>query len=227
VQLAVVNSSKADDRDLAFFCEAVNRQVIDAAELWDVPTNVMVFHSSADNLPQSNARIIEIVDDMDLPGALGYHANRFGLAYGKCLNHDGLSTTLSHEGLEMLVDPFCNEWRRMGVERRVALEIADPVQADTYPILSTLFGETRQIMVSNYVLPRWFDPAAPGGFDAMAKLAAPFSMSPGGYMIVRDWTGEVTHEFAKARVRVADDWARLALGGKLLTAGSRIAQRLR
>lgn len=231
MQLAVVNGSKADDRDLAYFCEAVNRQVIDAAAQWDVPTNIMVFHSSADNLPQSNARIIEIVDDMDLPGASGYHANRFGLPFGKCLNGPGLSVTLSHEGLEMLVDPFCNEWRALGgagePHRRVALEIADPVQADTYGIAATLFGETRDVEVSNYVLPKWFDPVAPGNFDVLGKLSAPFALASGGYMIVRDLWGDESHVFAKGRVKFADAGARMSFASKLTAPGSRVAQRLR
>jgi hypothetical protein len=60
--------------------------------------------------------------------------------------------------------------------RLYALEVADPVEAGTYRI-----GD---ITVSNFVLPSWFDPGAPGPYDQLGALRAPFALDDGGYAIV-------------------------------------------
>ena len=60
-----------------------------------------------------------------------------------------------------------------------AIEICDPVEADSY----TIYGQE----VSNFVTPWWFGNPLPAGakYDFLGKLLAPFSMTAGGYFSSR------------------------------------------
>jgi hypothetical protein len=54
------------------------------------------------------------------------------------------------------------------------------------------------VEVSNFVLPAWFDPIPVDGakFDWLGKLSKPFSMTKGGYVIVRN-QGSVSQVFGE------------------------------
>ena len=82
------------------------------------------------------------------------------------------------KALEQAADPFCNaavvaSWQ--GKPAALALEVADPVEATGYKISNTL--------VSNFVLPPWFDRALPHpkGWDFCAQLAYACEVQSGGY----------------------------------------------
>ena len=138
--------------------------------------------------------IVQVLDSFDVAGALGYHATNgtgrpdifvgWGIikANGGTLTDGGnsLSCCISHELLEAARDPYCSFWADIDATHQQALEIADPVEGDSYIINS--------IAVSNFVGPRYFSRGL-GPYDHMGKLAAPFSMSIGGYAIVKDSTG--------------------------------------
>lgn len=229
MQHAIINKSKRlPDDVLAFAAKACDAQVIECAEAWGVAPTPVTFYADESGLPARDVRIMAVVDDLDFPGALGYHDFSLGVVYGRVLAQSVTDTgvTLSHEFLETLVDPYCNAWRAMGGGRSVALEVCDPVQGDTYPVPVTILGERRQVLVSNYVLPRWFDTAARGGFDRMGRLSLPFSMTDGGYLIVRDEHGNQDNVFARARLRYHGMTARLSVAGKLGNGDTRIARRL-
>jgi hypothetical protein len=227
MQIAVVNHSDLEDADVAFMVEACNQQVIECAKAYDVDPTPAVFYSDASGLPQSNCRIMDIVDDLDQPNALGFHDDALGIVYGRVLAQgpDDTSVTLSHECLEELIDPTCGEWRPMGGGRLVALEICDPVEGDSYTQTVTVLGMERRVRLSNFVLPRWFDAVALGALDAMRVLSEPFQMDAGGYMIVRDATGNESNVFA--RIRFGGHQARAAVGTKVANPTSRLARRLR
>jgi hypothetical protein len=90
-------------------------------------------------------------------------------------------------------DPYCNLYADADGTRSIAVEIGDPVEADVYVV--PVSGV--KVTVSNYVLPRWFDPAAVHGpFDQMGHLTAPFTMTAGGYLIVME-DGQVTQQFGR------------------------------
>ena len=226
MQIAVVNRSALADADVALMAEACNAQVIEAAEVWGIQPTPVAFYASPDGLPPER-RIMAIVDTLDVSGALGYHDDDFGVIFGRVLNQGPIDTcvTLSHECLEMLVDPTCTGWRDMGGGRRVALEVCDPVQADTYAVQARVGELERQMLLSNYVTPRWFDPAGVGLFDRLGRLTAPLSMSPGGYLIVREQNGDVVNVFAKTNP--GDTHARLNVARKVMRPGSRTLRRLR
>jgi hypothetical protein len=134
--------------------------------------------------------IINVKDKTDLAGAAGYHWTEDGLpvtyvfakddmADGQGI--DGLSSTLSHEVIEMLVDPDVNLYA-VGVDpkdrRKKALfgcEACDPVQGNRY----TIDG----VAVSDFVYPEWFEPERTEGerFNYMNTLETPFSLDANGY----------------------------------------------
>lgn len=213
--IAIVSKSRrvADDV-LAFAAKACAEQVIECALAWGIEPTVVAFYAREQDLPARDVRIMAIVDDLDAPGTAGYHDFDLGVVYARVQateDQNALTTCLSHECIEELVDPYCNAWRQMPDGRSTALEACDAVQADEYGVSVEIMGERRAVMLSNYLLPKWFDPAATGNFDRMGTLRAPFTMSPGGYLIVRELTGDVTNVFARA----ADTRGRMAMASKM------------
>lgn len=229
MQIAIVNKSKRlDDGFLSFAAKACDAQVIECAAAWNVSPTPVAFYRDEANLPVRDCRIMALVDDIDAPGARGYHDDALGIIYGRVLVQDmnGTSTTLSHECLEELVDPTCDKWRPMPDGRSTALEVCDAVEADTYAVRTEIMGETRSIVLSNFLLPKWFDPAATGNFDRMGLLTAPFAMNPGGYLIVRDRNGNEDNVFARPRLRASSMAAKLSIATKLGNSETRLARRL-
>ena len=192
--IAILNQSTlVADTDVATMTEAIATQVqFDAAPIWDRAPAAVVFYTDPGTVPET-AHGIAIVDTIqDQPkGVQGFHTeDRGGQLWGVVaakpeLDNGGqvltgdwsVSSTLSHEVLEMFVDPNCNLWAHDGNESVYSLEVCDPVEAPTY----TVSG----VSVSNFVTPSWFDPLAPAGaqFDKLGKLTAGFSVLPGGYMV--------------------------------------------
>lgn len=225
VQIAVVNSSKLPTADLAFFVEACRLQLIECAAAWGLPPLAAALYADTASLPASDVYICEVVDDLDQPGALGYHSDDGRPFLRIRAQGDATSITLSHEFLETLCDPTCDGWRARGDGTQVALEVCDPVEGDSYEQDATVLGETRQVRVSNYVLPAWFAQSTdPAMYDHLGRLTAPFSMDAGGYCVILDSTGNETETFA----RVAAGLAGHAVAGKrLVVRNSRLLRRLR
>ena len=191
--IAILNQSTVvANGDVATMTQAIASQVqFDAAPIWDRAPPTVVFYTDPTAVPAA-AHGIAIVDTIqDQPtGVLGLHTeDQAGQMWGvvaakpeldnggKVLTGDwSVSSTLSHEVLEMFVDPNCNLWANDGKGSVYSLEVCDPVEAPTY----TVSG----VSVSNFVTPSWFDPLAPATaqFDKLSKLTAGFSILPGGYM---------------------------------------------
>lgn len=227
MEIAVTNSSSLSNIDVAFMVEAVAYQVIECAKAWGIPPLSMAFYSTTVGLPASDVHVIDIVDDLDQPGALGYHTDVAGVEYGRVLAQGAAtSVTLSHEALELLCDPTCDQWRARGDGSQVALEVCDPVEGDSYGVVTTVLGEDRTINLSNYVLPTWFDPSAKGvAVDRMHTAPGPLIMTAGGYMVVLDSAGDEQDVFARLRY---GSLAGIATAGKRLAVGnSRLLRRLR
>lgn len=223
-QALVTHSKRLSDVEIACIAEAVNEQLIECAQAYGVDPQPMAFYSTALGLPASNCRIMDIVDTIDVPGAAGYHTNDFGIVYGRVLaqNVHDTAITVSHEALEMLIDPSAAVWRPMPDGFAVAHEVCDPVQGDCYPVEIALDEVRRTVMLSNYVLPKWFIPDTAGPFDRMGKLSAPFQMSAGGYLIVRDASGKQGNRWA----RFGGDRARIQFASKFGNPDARLARRL-
>jgi hypothetical protein len=152
--------------------------------------------------------VISILDDPDQADALGWHTEEQGeLIYGRTfarpvLDNGGdaltkelsVASVLSHEVLETFADPHCVLYADSGNGYLVAYEVCDPVESDSYPV--AISG--KNVMVSNFVTPKWFDPQAARGdqFDFMGNTSEPFEMTSGGY-IVEMCEGQVSQKFGE------------------------------
>ena len=192
--IAILNQSTAvTDADVATMTAAIATQVqFDVAPIWDRAPAAVVFYSDPTAVP-AGAYGVAVVDTIqEQPqGVLGFHteaqvAQLWGIVAaqpeldngGQKMTGDwSVSSTLSHEVLEMFIDPNCNLWANDGNGSVYSLEVCDPVEAPTY----TVSG----VSVSNFVTPSWYDPQPPSGaqFDKMGQLTAGFSILPGGYMV--------------------------------------------
>src|SRR6266540_4864920 len=120
-----------------------------------------------------------IVDDNGLPYAHVFAAASMTHGNDWSKGTESVSVTASHEALEMLADPRANEFCFDGDRRLWAREVCDPVQVGTYKITA---GGMR-VAVSNFVLPAYFNPWAPGPYDHLRALRKPFSLDKGGYAV--------------------------------------------
>ena len=107
-----------------------------------------------------------------------------------------VSLTASHELFEMVIDPIANLWAESATGTQYAYEMCDPVEEDRFKVDG--------LEMSNFVHPSWFEPFKhPRGtkFDHLGLLKKPFSMTKGGYVIVRR-RGKVHERFAsKAKAK--------------------------
>lgn len=136
------------------------------------------------------------LDTADEAGALGYHdLTKDGQPISKVFvktTLDGgelVSVTACHELFEMVIDPLANLWAENTDGKLYAYEMSDPVEEDTFLV--------NGVTMSNFVHPSWFEPFKhPKGtkFDHLGKLTKPFSMTKGGYMIVKE-NGKVKEVF--------------------------------
>jgi hypothetical protein len=192
--IAILNQSTlVSNADAATMTQAIATQVrLDAAPLWGRTPAAVVFYTDPSAVPAA-AHGIAIVDTIqDQPqGVLGFHTEDQGgrlwgvVAAKPELDNGGhvttgdwsVSSVLSHEVLEMFIDPDCNLWANDGKGSAYSFEVCDPVEAPTYTV--------KDVSVSNFVAPCWFDPlsAKSAQFDKLGCLTAPFSILKGGYVV--------------------------------------------
>ena len=184
--IAILNQSNGAvaDADVATMEAAITRQIQAVASAWNREAATVTFYSDAGAVP-AGAYGVAIVPTIDgqPAGVVGYHAENWGvvaaqpiLANAQTLTGDwSVSSTLSHEVLEMFIDPACNLLAVDGQGSAYSLEVCDPVEAPTYTV--------NNVSVSNFVTPSWFDPQAPAGarFDNQRQVTAAFTIAAGGY----------------------------------------------
>jgi hypothetical protein len=204
--ICLVNKSTllrdADVRLMARACAAQVR--LHLAPAWGMAPIPVVYLSSKDDAPPG-AWVLTVLDDSDQADALGWHSeDDSGLYYGRIfarpvLDNGGNALTKnlsvasvgSHEVCEIFCDPSCNLYAERDQHTEIAVEVCDPVESDSYVIKI----DGISITVSNFVTRRWFDPQAQGGrFDYLGKLTTPFTMTKGGYVIVKK-DGIVSQQF--------------------------------
>lgn len=129
--------------------------------------------------PCPQAWTIGLFKDADQPGALGYHdLAPNGLPFAKVFpeldKEDGanLSTTISHELLEMLADPFLRLAVQSDDGRFYAYEACDPVEQDEY--------EIDGVKLSNFVTSNWYTGSGPQ-LDYLGLCTSPLQIRSGGY----------------------------------------------
>jgi hypothetical protein len=197
MKIAVVNqSTKINDADGETMTGAVNQQVLtDFAPRWPIEATTVTFYGGAGGAPPDSWTIV-VLDDADQADALGYHAtdpngNPYGRVFATPVLQAGggvldggkigvsVASVLSHETLETLADYDANDWSQATDGTLWAREVADPVESWGY----TVTVAAKQVLVSDFVLPAFFDPGAGRPYDQLDKLAAGFSIGQGGYAI--------------------------------------------
>jgi hypothetical protein len=183
-------STLVRDIDLNVMIVALQRQIDrDFAPTWGLTAH-LVFN-------QQIARAMQVIikDVSDEAGDLGYHfINGLPITYvfakddmANGAGLDGLSTTLSHELLEMLADPGVNIYSQgfyfdKGGRRHpafVSYEVCDAVEEASYDIGG--------VKVSDFVMPEWFEPEHKPGEMKMSfcgEIDSPFQLAQGGYIDV-------------------------------------------
>ena len=159
--------------------------------IWGYPVELYV----SDAAKPSDWQFIYF-DDADTAGALGYHdLTKDGQPLSKIFvkttlaAKEKVSVTACHELFEMVIDPVANLWAEGPGGTEYAYEMCDPVEEDTFLV--------NGIEMSNFVHPSWFEPFKhpPGTkYDHLGRLTKPFSMTKGGYMIVKKG-GKVSQVF--------------------------------
>ena len=228
--IAILNQSTlVSDADAATMTQAVATQVrLDAAPLWDRIPAAVVFYTDPAAVP-AGAHGITIVDTIEHQpqGVDGFHTEAQGgklwgvVAAKPELDNRGQVTTgdwsvssvLSHEVLEMFVDPNCNLWASDGKGTAYSFEVCDPVEAPTYTV--------NGVSVCNFVTPAWFDPLAPATaqFDKLGQLTAPLSMLRSGY-VVYESAGQEHQEFGED----FPEWRKQMKAGPVARARRRLHQ---
>jgi len=138
-------------------------------------------------------------DNADTANALGYHdLTKNGQPVAKIFVKTTLadkqlvSVTACHELFEMVIDPIANLWAEAADGTEYAYEMCDAVEEDTFVVDG--------IAMSNFVYPTWFEPfkhVSGTKFDHLGLLTKPFSMTKGGYVIIKK-KGNVTQQFGSA-----------------------------
>lgn len=198
MHIALVNHSAHFAKKLStvrLIAHAINRQLSKhVAPAWAMNAWTCVYHSDEAVVPANTYKLF-LFDNADQAGALGYHdQDPNGIPYGRVfvetvLRNSGteidgpssVSVTASHEAVEIFGDPQVGSWDQMPDGRLTAHELCDAVEDDSYSINVT----GTNVSVSNFLLPEWFDTNPEiAHFDYMSKLTKPFTMTPGGYLIV-------------------------------------------
>jgi hypothetical protein len=193
-EIAIYNFSDKSDPEVQRAVRAVNRQVIeDFIPVWGAgylcSLQTSVFTSSPGEAiaeePVTADAAIYIVDESHLPGAAGYHfLNGREVPYGFVFTDAGQWTvTLSHEVLELIVDPNANAFvpgpdPRPGRTGTVlhTYEVCDAVERTTYLIDG--------VAVSNFVTKQYFVEGDGSGTrnDFLGTSVTSFGLLPGCHL---------------------------------------------
>ena len=230
--IAILNQSTVvTSADVATMTQAIASQVqSDVAPIWGRAPATVTFYTDSTTVPPE-AYVITIVDTIpnQPTGVVGGHTEgqtgqMSGVVAaqpdltngGQVLTGDwSVSSTLSHEVLEMFIDPSCNLWANDGKGSVYSLEVCDPVEAPTY----TVSG----VSVSNFVTPAWFDPLAPSGSKVDFKgvlTTGPFTTLPGGYMTFKSASGKPQQQWGAAY----PNWRKMMKGGPEARGQQRLVQ---
>jgi hypothetical protein len=141
-------------------------------------------------VPAADSWVVLIMDNSDQHGALGYHdLTETGLPVSKIFAKDDMmyglsfSVTLSHELLEMLVDPYTTESvfvQDTNVTGTLyAYEVCDACEDDKFAY------DIDGVKVSDFVYPTWFESWRKENstkFDFCNRITKPFQLLEGGYI---------------------------------------------
>lgn len=191
-----LKSARITPEDAYWMTGACSRQIRQhVAPAWGRVPEIVNFYPGG--VVPNGAWEIAIFDSPDSAGALGYHSlTPQGLPYGRVFinpvlddggtvmtGENSVSAVLSHEVAETFCDPTINLWADGPNSQDWAIEVGDPVENDSYPIMAGPIS----VAVSNFVFPAWFSatPLPGAQFDYMRRCTAPYQITTGGYQVVR------------------------------------------
>jgi hypothetical protein len=176
---------------------------------------------------------VYLLPDSDVAQAAGYHAvdpdgRPYARVFTRGVELDGsaeaISVILSHEVLEMRLDPNAATWVQDDQSQLWALEACDEVEGRAYT------DTTTGTWLSDYLLPGFFTPrtakSVVSRLDRMGILTAPYTVDDeNGYAIVETASGE--KQITAKRLAHLSHEARFAkLPDHKRAAGSRTLKRL-
>lgn len=141
----------------------------DFAPVWGVRADISAL--AAGNPMPADCWPIKIVDNIG--GAGGVHLDDQRQPYAEAVNGPQLAIAISHELLEMLADPWGNRFTPAadldpssdGHQVFYLVEVGDPCEVSSYQI--------NGVVVSNFILPSFYDPNATGPVDFRTTLGGP------------------------------------------------------
>lgn len=217
INIAIINAStKITDAQAEQVVNALQIQLDrDFTPMWGVSAKLHFVPTGGK--PQSGHWWLTLLDNSDSAGTLGYHdISNEGLPVGKAFIASDVqygvawSVTVSHELLEMLIDPYINltVFSQTGdtAGTLYAYEVADACEDDAF---GYAIGS---VLVSDFVTPAWFESwRAPGStlFDFKNHITAPFQLLKGGYIGKYDvkngggWSQETAETVPTLKARAA------------------------
>lgn len=183
---------------------------------WGIDAYV-TFSPKGGTIPPGSS-ILHILDTSDQQGALGYHdvdQNEvpYARVFAKTADEAGLQfpEVLSHEGLELLIDPLCVATALDEASGRLyPMEVCDACQGSSYD-LGAPYNRPVGVIVADFVTPDWFDENTPAANPTSYRsaLSGPFALGSGGYLsyattIPANWQQEFG-QHADRRIADADD----------------------
>ena len=181
----------APEEQVREIIKALQHQVThDFKPAWGIGATI-IYAKRGERYPNAYRINIRATAKEEDAGYLGYHFSEQGYPVATIFaeedlsqdpeNEKTISDTLSHEVLEMLVDPACNLYAHRSADgarpaRGYFYEVCDAVQSKKY--------EVKGQLVCNFVYPEWFEQVwAPGSrqFDHLKTLNEPYQLLDGCY----------------------------------------------
>jgi len=192
--ISIRNKSSLSDKAVSEAIAAVGKQLArDYAPVWGLSPGLEFVPEGQEANGNAFGTIEEIPNDnLDY---LGFHSMDYdgtitgtmGAAYFRVfVTREGdWRSTLSHEVLELCLNPAANRWADGVNGKEHAMEASDADESSTYNIDG--------IPCSNFVYPAFFNAFAGKGdrLDHMGNLSTPLETGKAGYQIVRTMPSEV------------------------------------
>jgi hypothetical protein len=184
LRLDIVNNTSYPDVPIKEMYNGIGKQLYHLAKAWKGASYVVKDLNK-------QGFYLSLEDELDIPDALGYHdVDEQGNPYSKIGVKPSLEngsdwltgqysvvSVVGHEALETVCNPIINIWRDIDQDRETVQEVCDAVEDTGY--------QYKGMDLTNFLYPSWFNPFGKAPFDYLGQLTAPFTMTAGGYMIIR------------------------------------------
>jgi hypothetical protein len=187
-QVAVISQSDNVDFGAASRAAAAIQQQVanEFGDAWHVSATVAAFPTLQD---MTDGFTPVVVRDVLPVAALGAHVSEAGDRAFALVAFSGSrwTVTLSHEVLELIIDPLGTTWfdgpspRQPDVPVRFLAEVCDPCQGD-----ACAYAGAGGVPVSDFVTPDYYTAAGPGSYTFRGNITRPRTVARGGYLTWRD-----------------------------------------